>query len=327
MQSGTTKLLFSALVLLWFGFPSGVGGQDRDAGPSVVRVLPTVVPAGTTTFDMEVAVSLPASLPSGLIIDQQLPNGWHVSSAVWRTGRGDYIHDPMELDGTWKWLFDPLGVPASNGTMSVSIEVDADAETGVLPMDGRVKWLDHGAECELPVAGDELMGAFYLRIRSGWNLLALPFKVAEGESFEQALAASGGVRLVLGRPYLWDTDRQVYVQADTLILAKHGFWAYGSPQGITRLMMGAVRDSSITLEPGWNLAGVPWEVAFDDLAAKAGISFGGWWWDTVGCVYRPLGAGDVLEPGLGYWLHCDEHEQIVIELDGVPSGEARHRTR
>ena len=136
-------------VLTWTGLSWGA--------VSVTRSLSTedVAPGGT--FQVDLSVVITGNAPLGLIVQQRVPDGWVVTNATWEPdggGPGDVPPSAPVPSGNRSWLFDPLGVPPAEGTLSVSVTVPGAAESQAVALGGLALWIENQQERGQTVDGD-----------------------------------------------------------------------------------------------------------------------------------------------------------------------------
>ncbi len=148
----TTQRFRLACCIATLGF-----GTAAPAAVIVSRDLPDggVFPDSEFTFTVHIALTSPA--PAGLILTESPPSGWTVSDATWTPGdaRATPVSmPPVLLAGQYKWLFDPLGQPAADGTLTITARTPAGEAQEGIAFAGAVKWTDAASDSEQSVGGD-----------------------------------------------------------------------------------------------------------------------------------------------------------------------------
>lgn len=276
---------------------------------TVRRDLPAYLPGHASAFVAVLVVETSSTSPQGLVIEETLPAGWYVEVSTWKpAGLASMPLAPVLQDGVYHWLFDPLGTPVAPGVLTLLLHGGAGGSLAEHRFSGLVKWFDEsGGEQLRAVAGDQVAGSsddvvasIHFPVRRGWNLFSLPFAVAP-EDQPDLVRSSTGARLLL-EPFLgWDGVAGGLAPLPGVPSPGAGFWAFGVRRGRTSAILGESKILSLDIGDAWQLAGVSHATPFADLGTEPSPVVG-WQWNARRKSYLPLGAGDVLVPGRGYWL-------------------------
>lgn len=134
-----------------------------------------------------------------------------------------------------------------------------------------------------------------ITLRSGWNLLALP---RAPQITDPQLFFEGRIR---GQVWTYTGDHATVPQA---LATGVGYWVFGvtqDPDGDS--FIAAIASQTVTwphLQRGWNLISPPGACLPPGAPALSTI----WHWDAAAGNWVALGAGENLQPGVGYWIYC-----------------------
>lgn len=148
-----------------------------------------------------------------------------------------------------------------------------------------------------------------LPLSEGWNLMSIP--IMSLSSIAELF--SDGVRGQVkdGLVQTWSKDGYDLLADSESLNPELAYWVKGVG-GSLQPFSGIRADGVIQLRPGWNLVGPPMECYCPDDECIVGRI---WYWDAAEGKYRGVTAGDVLEPGCGYWFFAVE--AVVIQLEAV----------
>ncbi|MBT7058234.1 MAG: cadherin-like domain-containing protein [Lentisphaerae bacterium] len=154
-----------------------------------------------------------------------------------------------------------------------------------------------------------------LELGAGWNLISLPLQPLE-PSVEDAFSSTNftpdsGSRgtIYTDSIWAWDTVDAQY-EAATEITPKVAYWIYVDTAGTLRISGHPVASPAVPLAQGWNSVGV---IEPTSLVGHAGIFLPGWFWTPEAQVYHGLHAGDVAQPGIGFWIYATGETELVPE--------------
>jgi hypothetical protein len=120
---------------------------------AVVRDLPTAILTTSTTFQVQLAVTVAGGTPNGAIVSEQLPSGWTITAATWK---GETFL-PVLVGGAYKWLFEGVsgsGKAVESGALAYTVDT-AGAGAGTYTFGaGAAKWIDAGSEQTAASTGD-----------------------------------------------------------------------------------------------------------------------------------------------------------------------------
>jgi nitrous oxidase accessory protein NosD len=141
-----------------------------------------------------------------------------------------------------------------------------------------------------------------LAIADGWNLLALPFSVSTSPL--TCLVDDNASPMTAATVWQWDAPSQTYTLWEDQLASCRGVWAYGSKSGLTKLLQGDRRLTSIqSLDYGWNLIGVAGDLPLAQLSLESGSIAGpAWQWNGASGSYQAVESSDFLRRGIGYWV-------------------------
>lgn len=197
---------------------------------------------------------------------------WH-STATGRT----FIADAAAVNGTISTIQAKDGGGMKSEAETISIRLVAMAQS--------LQALWPGAD-----------GAAGSALRTGWQLLAMPYDLDEA-GLEQLLEALGPGAAI----WRWDSAKGLYVVARSLD-AGEGFWCYlpAVPGDLTLTVRGRREWTSRKYQPGWQLVGLRSdETSLGSLAADAGSFL---WGLSPGKYVLPLPLAGPFAIGRGYWL-------------------------
>ena len=294
-----------AIVALWAAclWALTLSSTCLAATVEVTRRLSVVDVRPGSAFEMALDVKVGDSPPSGLVIEEHLPEGWTVEESTWSGSRAPL--GPVANDDAHKWLFDPLGEPVAAGTLTVRVVVPAGAEPDNHTLGGVAKWFDRGTEVERATGGAEVVEVLdhiAFRVERDWCLLSLPFELELPTHMRQAFAVAGEGTVARGVLSTWDPAAGDYVRGTWLPEATRGFWVLCDAGGATPTLYGTKVGNHLTLPAGWNLVGPPQATLCDELFDDYG-AIAVWGWDAVDQSFFRLHRGGFLERGKAYWVY------------------------
>ena len=164
-----------------------------------------------------------------------------------------------------------------------------------------------------------IVGKMGVEIIADWNLLAMPF--LEGEQpLDQVLDDIPWFLILAYDPWNiqahWTSNyifRPSIFNGLTHLNNSIGFWALTTADVL--VSTGQVSDTSIRLRSGWNLVAYPYHEPLEVQEALSGVPY-----DMVegfdpGFQYsfKPLSDTDMMEPGLGFWVHCTSDHLWLVD--------------
>ena len=294
-------------LLLGLGLP--MLSPSADGGITVTRHLPDCAMVAGSTFHAELQVAVTGDVPNALVIEEELPAGWRITSSVWTGTQGTLT--PATINGKHKWLLDPLEVPVDNGRIALTIQMSGTVPDCAYAFCGVAKWVENGVESTADVVGSS--GVMLLTFSPGWNLLSLPSGAQDLDQLVRLFATSNGSGISPSDVFTWDSANGQYVYFDKGLRADQGFWAYSPTTEKSVFAVGTVSRVHLELHQGWNLIGVGKEIGLADMVRIAPIGGYPWWWDAGRQFYRTLGSNEKLVAGRGYWVLVTQN--TVIDWD------------
>jgi hypothetical protein len=289
----------------------GLAGPTAQAAVTVTRLLPACSVVAGVVFQADLVVEVTDSAPAALIVAEEPPAGWAVTTAAWIHGGRAEPFNPVVTHGTCHWLFDPLGIPVGSGILRLTIAASP-PEPGAYRFAGSAKWLTAHAEdadtvdhqCELDVTA----------LHQGWNALSLPFQVEDRDALGRLFRNGNGQPLLLAPVYVWDTAGAIWSPLDAALAPGQGFLGGVSAGGRLTMLVSATPPLEIELRPGWNLVGVCRALRVQELREHAPALGPVWRWDAELRAYRLLPPEGELLPGAAYSTYHAGPDTLVIPL-------------
>ena len=142
-------------VLAWWAASVGMGVTMAFGGMTASRSIEAGFRAGEgNAYETEVAVSAEGAVPSSMILQEVLPEGWMVERATWN---GADMMPRQVSGGTNKWLFG-LGVEPGAGVLRY-VTRTSQAEELAYSISGCLTYLDGGGQVVVETTGDAVVWA------------------------------------------------------------------------------------------------------------------------------------------------------------------------
>jgi carboxypeptidase D len=202
---------------------------------------------------------------------------------------------------------EPAGLPPEQ--LVVMVEIDAE---GALVPGGLAADLRRETGLTVPAGAARRFlirtapqASFDLTLAAGWNLVSLPIAPAlpaAAAVFGNVIAAAAEEQAVL----TYDPASGGYVPA-ALIQALHGYWVYATAAGSLAITGVTLREPVLTLSAGWNLVGVPAEMA-EPPGAEQDVGP----WFEVSPATGTLQRAQDLKPGRAYWVFSPAPATLAV---------------
>lgn len=179
-----------------------------------------------------------------------------------------------------------IEVVTAEGLDSYSVTLDQLIKVSLIVVD------KDGSTQKFSAEDGNIVTADY-KLRKGWNLIAIPGNNADLKELKRATAG-----------IFWTWDGQKYIRTNAR-KAYEGVWVYAA-QPVSVNVSAVKADSTITLNPGWNLAGPANNVAVPD-NVDAVFSYNQKY-ESI------LNNYALLCKGTGYWFFVKEKTKIKVDV-------------
>lgn len=136
-------------------------------------------------------------------------------------------------------------------------------------------------------------------VDQGWNMVGTALMT--DTACEALFASERRQRSAAGQFYTWNADQSKLAPVINLC-PEIGLWHYSAEAAMSAEFSGLPADGRITLRAGWNLVSPA-----IDCPAPANA----WLWCPGKGTYTRVAPGEVLHPGIGYWLYDPEGSTVV----------------
>lgn len=194
---------------------------------------------------------------------------------------------------------------------------------GIYAISVRVSSLADADQADAGIVGVPVAGRVEHSFDPGVAMVAIP-----GEAVGRTLGQVLGASLVAG----WDAAAQEYSAADPPAVAGAGCWARFAAATNASVVCEPWGGESFSweLESGWNIVGLPWNVA----APLAGLStfpagasprlawtHTGAGYELISGLGAPAGAGSELRPWRAYWLYARDDCTATLSRSAVAAAD------
>ena len=167
-----------------------------------------------------------------------------------------------------------------------------------------------------------------IHLEQGWNLVSFPYAVSDTSLANVLGSINGDYDSVqyynatdVGDPWKHDYNGKSPPLNDlTHLDNKKGFWLHitgvsGADLGVPGTLPSS--PHTIQLKKGWNLVGYPSSISRVRTDALNNLVFGVeidiiQYYDTASERIIPLGSGDDMEPGMGYWMYATQDCDWIV---------------